>query len=323
MHSRTQVSDQKHISKVMRTPYCSRPHDMQNFYVSLKQWRIFHAVVDCGGFAEAAKSLHLSQSTISYTVSKLQEQLGTPLLKIEGRKAILTPEGKVLHDRSRQVLKDALELENFARNLGEGCSGEVRLVVDHHFPMQVLMRALGQFAQEGRGAAEVHLYEAASAQVEDMLHGFNVDLAISERVPLGFLGEPLVEVEHLPVAHPEHPLLQLGRTITAADLVRHTQIGLGPVDERERPAGRMRQGLRWSLGSIDTVLDAVGKRLGYAWLPVHRIRTCLGNGTLIPLPLGDARPYKSMLYLVHGRPWTTTPSASRLAEMLRGAAAAA
>lgn len=41
--------------------------------VSLEQWRTLQAVVDNGGFAQAAEVLHRSQSSISYTVARMQE----------------------------------------------------------------------------------------------------------------------------------------------------------------------------------------------------------------------------------------------------------
>jgi DNA-binding transcriptional LysR family regulator len=319
-----QVSEQSRRAASARATYRSRAHDIHNLYVSLKQWRIFHAVIDCGGFAEAAKALHLSQSTISYTVAKLQNQLGTPLLKIEGRKAMITEEGRALLERSRHVLKEAIELEAFARNLGQGWGGDVRLVVDHNFPVHMLMRALNRFSQLGRGAAHVKLNEVAILHAEDVLRDLTVDLAISERVPLGFLGEPLVEVEYLPVAHPEHPLLKLGRDITAADLAKQTQIAIGISSERDRAGLRsVKQQHRWAMSSIDTVVEAVRERLGYAWLPQHRIQNWLDQGALVPLPLGDKRTYKSMLYLIHGRPWAASPAAGRLAEVLRSLATAA
>ncbi len=318
-HPRKHVSDPAVGTTGERAVYRSRAHDLQNIYVSLKQWRIFHAVIDCGGFAEAAKALHLSQSTISYTVAKLQEQLGTPLLKTEGRKATLTAEGHALLDRSRHVLKEAIELETFARNLGQGWGGDVRLIVDHNFPSTLLMRALNSFAQAGRGAAQVRLTEVAALHSEDMLRDTMVDLAIAERVPLGFLGEPLIEVEYLPVAHPAHPLLRLGRDITSADLGRQTQIGMGHPQGRER-GGSGQQ--RWLMSSIDSVLDAISECLGYAWLPQHRIQRQIDNGALVRLPLEDKRVNKSMLYLIHGRPWAASPAAGRLADVLRSMAAA-
>jgi DNA-binding transcriptional LysR family regulator len=301
-----------------RATYRSRPHDIHNLYVSLKQWRIFHAVVDCGGFAEAAKSLHLSQSTISYTVSKLQDQLGTALLKIEGRKAILTPEGRALLERSRNVLKEAIELETFAKNLGQGWGEEVRLVVDHNFPIRLLTQALSKFTVLGKGATHVRLREVPSLQTEDVLRDPNVDLAISERVPLGYLGEPLTEVEYVAVAHPEHPLMKLGREVAAGDLSQHVQIDIGQANAVEKAfAGNPKHMRRWMMNSFDTVVAALCEGLGYAWLPQHRVQKWLDQGALVRLPLGDKRTCKAILYLIHGRPWCTTPAASRLAEVLR------
>ncbi|HVK95275.1 MAG TPA: LysR family transcriptional regulator [Noviherbaspirillum sp.] len=318
--SRAQLVPRPEAGASARTTYRSRAYDMQNLYVSLKQWRIFHAVVDCGGFAEAAKALHLSQSTISYTVAKLQDQLGTPLLKIEGRKAILTLEGRTLLERSRHVLKEAVELETFGKSLGQGGGGEVRLVVDHNFPSHLLMRALSKFSQLSHSTAHVKLSEVAMLQTEEVLRDLTVDLAISERVPLGFLGEPLVEVEYLPVAHPDHPLLRLGRDVSAADLAQQVQIGIGFAAERDQGGISAKQLRRWSMSSLDTVVQAVNERLGYAWLPGHRIQKWLDDGSLVRLPTADKRTYKAMLYLIHGRPWASSPAACRLADVLRGLA---
>lgn len=319
MQPETHMQQEPSRLGAVRATYRSRPHDIQNLYVSLKQWRIFHAVIDSGGFAEAAKALHLSQSTISYTVSKLQQQLGTLLLKIEGRKAILTVEGRALLERSRQVLKEAIELETFAKSLGQGWGGEVKLVVDQNFPSSLLMQALAKFTQVGRGAAHVKLSQVTALQAEEALHDLGADLAIGERVPMGFLGEPLVEVQYLAVAHPDHPLLRLGRDVTAPDLAEQIQIDIGQSNARDRSRS-VKQAHRWAMSSFDSVIEAVCGRFGYAWLPEHRIREWLDQGLLVRLPLNDKQCRKAMLYLIHGRPWAASPAAGRLAEVLRGLA---
>jgi DNA-binding transcriptional LysR family regulator len=320
-HSKQQISERTAKAGDLRATFRSRPHDVQNLYVSLKQWRILHAVIDCGGFAEAAKSLHLSQSTISYTLSKLQDQLGIPLLRIEGRKAMLTTEGRALLERSRHVLKEAIELETFAKNLGQGWGGQVRLVVDQNFPMRLLMRALSTLTERGRGAVHFKLSEVAMLQADEVLRDQTVDLAISERVPLGFLGEPLIELEYIPVAHPTSPLLQLGREVTAADLAQQTHIVIGQANDRERGTTGMKSAQRWTMSSFDTAVEAVSECLGYAWLPEHRVRPWLEQGALMRLPMADKRVCKAVLYLIHGRSWTSSPAAAKLAELLRHIAA--
>ncbi|HJU71024.1 MAG TPA: LysR family transcriptional regulator [Paucimonas sp.] len=172
---------------------------------------IDYDVIDCGGYADAANALHLSQFTVSCTISRLQEQLSVALLRIEGRKAILTPEGRILLERLRHMLKGAIELETFAQNLGRGWGEEVQLVFNQNFPTGILMQALNKFAMLGNGIAHVHLCEVAMLKADDVLRDLNVGLAISDSVPLGFFGEPLLEIESIPVAHPEHPLMLLGR----------------------------------------------------------------------------------------------------------------
>src|SRR3546814_10666270 len=84
--------------------------------VTLDQWRTLQAVVDHGGFAQAAEVLHRSQSSVSYTVARMQDQLGVPLLRIDGRKAVLTEAGGVLLRRSRQLVKTASTLEELAHH---------------------------------------------------------------------------------------------------------------------------------------------------------------------------------------------------------------
>lgn len=323
MQSRKQALEQSYRFNYPRTKFNSRPYDVQNLYVSLKQWRLLHAVVDCSGYAEAAKALHLSQSTISYAIAKLQDQLGVPLLRIEGRKAVLTTEGRALLERSRSLLKQAIELENFARNLNRGWGGEVQLVVDHNFPSDLLMQAIRKFSALGQGAARVRLHEVTALQVEDVLRDPHVDLVISERVPLGYLGEPIAEVEHIPVASPEHPLLKLNRDVAPVDFLQHIQIGIGRPNDAEKagvPASSM-QGLRWRMGSFDSTIAAVREGHGYAWLPQHRLRQWLDDKTVARIPLEGAPSYKSILYLIHGHPWAITPAVSRLAEVLRALAA--
>lgn len=84
---------------------------------SLEQWAVLAAVVDQGGFAQAAQALHRSQSAVSYTLARLQESLQVPLLTLEGRKAVLTPHGAALLKRARPLVRELQGLERLAQSL--------------------------------------------------------------------------------------------------------------------------------------------------------------------------------------------------------------
>ena len=101
---------------------------------SLEQWAVLAAVVDQGGYAQAAAALHRSQSAVSYAVSRLQEELDVPLLTLEGRRAVLTPYGQTLLQRARGILRDIGTLELLARSLKQGWEPRLALVVDAAFP---------------------------------------------------------------------------------------------------------------------------------------------------------------------------------------------
>src|SRR3954466_1573171 len=84
--------------------------------VTLEQWQALVAVVDLGGYAKAAESLHKSQSSVTYAVQKLQSLLGVKAFEIRGRKAELTSAGKLLYRNARALLDEAGALEQAAKS---------------------------------------------------------------------------------------------------------------------------------------------------------------------------------------------------------------
>ena len=299
-------------------PRASRLYDVRNFHISLKQWRMLHAVVECNGFMGAADKLHLSQSAISYTIAKLQDQVGIPLLTIQGRKAQITDAGKILLDRSRNLIREALELEELAESLRNGWRSEIRLAADHNYPSHLLMMALKKFSQLFQNI-KVILHEADPVQVEKALLDHDADLAISTHIPDGFVGNPLIEIEHVAVAHPQHPLFKLQRELKTTDIERQVQIvilrqkEIVPNAGKRGPRGYFRP---WNVYSFDAAIDALRECLGYAWLPHHRLKIWLDRGDLKILPLGEKHAYKTNLYLVHGQPLRQDPGSKNLADVL-------
>jgi DNA-binding transcriptional ArsR family regulator len=133
--------------------------------VSLKQWRLFHAVVDFDGFVGAASALHISQSSISHALAKLQDQLGITLFTLKGRKAQITDAGKVLLESSRELVRHAADVEELAENLRPGSAGRRHAEfscrpADRRLPQAVHAAEEGQ-AECGR--ARPHRHPAAPA----------------------------------------------------------------------------------------------------------------------------------------------------------------
>ncbi|HLA31156.1 MAG TPA: LysR family transcriptional regulator [Pseudomonas sp.] len=285
--------------------------------VTLDQWRTLQAVVDQGGFAQAAEVLHRSQSSVSYTVARMQEQLGVPLLRIDGRKAVLTEAGDVLLRRSRQLVKQASQLEDLAYNMDQGWEAEVRLVVDAAYPTERLINALAAFIPQSRGC-RVRLREEVLSGVEEVLLEGTADLAISSLDLVGYLGHELQAVEFVAVAHPQHSLHQMQRQLTFEDLQQQLQVVIRDSGRsKPRDVGWLGAEQRWTVSSLSTAARFVSSGLGFAWLPRHLIGRELTEGSLLPLPLEKGGSKHPRFTLYSHKDKTLGPASQILVELLR------
>ena len=95
--------------------------------MEFKQLRSFVEVIHQGGFTQAAKTLHISQSAVSKQVAQLEHSLGTPLLQRQGSHIQLTAAGGVVLQRAEGMLRLRNELLSELDDLSELKRGELRL----------------------------------------------------------------------------------------------------------------------------------------------------------------------------------------------------
>lgn len=67
--------------------------------------KVFVAIIECHGFSAAAERLHKTQSTVSQSLQRLEEIVGTPLVQRTSRSVSLTPGGETFLIYARQILK--------------------------------------------------------------------------------------------------------------------------------------------------------------------------------------------------------------------------
>lgn len=284
---------------------------------TLEQWAVLAAVVDQGGYAQAAMALHRSQSAVSYAVGRLQEELGVPLLAIEGRKAVLTSHGQTLLQRARGILRDLNTLEQLARSLKQGWEAELTLVVDAAFPRDRLLKIVAEL-QHLCPDTQMQLSDAVLSGAEEAITDGRADVVVTAHVPGGFFGEFLVDVPFVAVARPEHPLFALGRDLSFDDLTRHVQVVVRDSGVKHpRDDGWLGAERRCTVSSMEASLATVKAGLAFAWLPEHVVAESLRNGSLKPLPLTTGRERRVPLYLVLVRSEVAGPAARTAVELFQ------
>jgi len=284
--------------------------------ISLEHWRSLLAVVDAGGYAQAAEVLHKSQSAVTYAVQRIEELLGVKAFEVVGRKAHLTPTGEVLYRRAKALLEEAGALEGAAGSLAAGWESELRLAVEIVFPTWLLLQCFARFAQE-RPQMRIELYESVLSGTEEALLQREVDLAICSQIPPGFVGDSLMRLRFIAAAHPEHPLHQLGRELTVQDLRKHRHLIIRDTGSQRRAGSSLGAEQSWTVSHKATSIHAAVTGLGFAWFAEDTVRDELERGVLKPLPLRDGGERWADLYLVFSDRDYAGPGALRLAALIR------
>jgi DNA-binding transcriptional LysR family regulator len=291
--------------------------------ISLEQWRTLQAVVDAGGYAQAAAVLHKSQSAVTYAVQKIERQLDLKLFEIEGRKARLTNNGQVLYRRARTLLEEAGAVESTAHTLAAGWESELSLAVEIIFPTWLLLKCFERFAAE-HPETRIELYETVLSGTEEALLQRRVAIAIGSYIPSGFVGDSLMSIRFIAAAHPDHPLHKLGRELTPRDLRRYRQLVVRDSGAtRSRSAPWLGAEQRWTFSHKATSIHAAVSGLGFAWFSEDTIRNELDQGLLKPLPMREGGELWAQLYLMYADRDEAGPGALRLVEIIRNEVKAA
>ncbi|MCO7187181.1 MULTISPECIES: LysR family transcriptional regulator [unclassified Pseudoalteromonas] len=285
--------------------------------VTLEQWRMLRAVVEHGGFNQAAKAIHKSQSSIHTAVQKIEMALSVKLFQVEGRKTRLTEAGEMMLRRASYLLDEAEKVEAVGQTLSKGVESHLRIAVDEIFPQTLLYKVL-EATSQAYPLLRIELVESILSGSFEALQHAKVDIAISPMVLTDGFSEQLCQVEFVAVAHPKHALHQLDRELTLEDLksfrqivVRDSALGKGT------DSGWLGADQRWTVSHLRTMVDMVTQGLGFAWLPRSAITQQLSSGALLPLKLTHNRTRLAQLNLIFRDGDTLGPAARAFIGELR------
>ena len=182
--------------------------------ISLEHWRALQAVVEAGGYAQAAARLHKSQSAITYAVQKIEALLQVKVFEISG------PQGAA--HRQRRSAVPARPQPARGGRVARGCGAAPRRGLGERTEARGRDRvsrpgcccAASSCLPQERPETRIELYETVLSGTDEALVQRRVDLAICSQVPPGFIGDALMRLRFIAAAHPDHPLHRLGRELT-------------------------------------------------------------------------------------------------------------
>lgn len=285
---------------------------------TLEQWRILQAVVDAGGYSQAADLLNKSQSSLNHAVAKLQNQLGVELLQVIGRKAFLTEAGDVMLRRSRILTQQIEDLELLAASIDMGWEPEIRIAVELVYPKTFLYQALAQFHPLSRGSRIQVIDTVITGTTEVILEG-KADLVIAATgvIPRGYLGEPIYVAHLIPVIGATHALAQ-HKQLDLDELSQHLQIVIRDTATKpmEGPGGWLKAEQRWTVSNFYEAIEILKSGIGFCWLPDHLVKHLITEGVLCRLPLTQSSERLAPMSLLTPKEEKLGPGSRQLRQLI-------
>jgi DNA-binding transcriptional LysR family regulator len=262
--------------------------------LTLDAIEIIDAIDRGGSFAAAAEALHKVPSTISYTVAKLEEQLGFPLFVRRGPRATLTAAGRELLSEGRWLLRSAADLESRLRRIATGYESELRLVHDSLLPTATLVDDIRAFEALDCGTRLRISTEVMTGSWEALREGrADLILAVGDPPP-GFAQQAKRlphDIEFVFCVAPQHPLAHIARPLTDEDFLAHTAIVVADSARLlpTRSIGLLSGQSRITVSNIEAKIALQIAGLGYGFLPRCRIDDALTKRKLVAREVAQAR----------------------------------
>lgn len=255
--------------------------------ITLEALETLAAIAEQGSFARAAEVLHRVPSALTYTIKKLESDLGIELFDRSGRRARLTPAGERLLLQGRQLLRDAELLEQRMHRAAGGWEAQLRIAVDELVPLERLFPLLADFYTLDTGT-EVSLSRTIFGGGWDALIDQRADLVVGVAgdPPFGFgFSSRSVGIANLVFAvSPSHPLTTVPEPVPAEVIARHRAVVVADPSRRMPPrtAGVLPGQPLLVVPSMRSKIEAQAAGLGCGFVPVHLAAPWFDDGRLVP-----------------------------------------
>jgi DNA-binding transcriptional LysR family regulator len=266
--------------------------------MDLVELKIFKTVAELGGITKAAAALHRVQSNVTTRVKQLEDRLGAKLFHRQGRKLVLSSEGKVLLAYADRLLR--LSSEAQAAIKGHAPHGLFKLGALESTAATRLPPVLARYHRD---------YPAVRLELVTGTSGALVDKVLREEAEAAFVAEPFtarnLEMQHafseelVLISPRSHPRIgspkDIGQRVvlaftTGCSYRRRLEAWLG---RSSVVAERVME-----YGSYHAIVACVAAGAGIAAIPrsVLRLTGAEGQVAVHPLPQGVSRARTQLVW---------------------------
>ena len=273
--------------------------------MDLSQLEVFLSVVREGRFSRAAEKLYRTQSAVSQTIRKLEEELGEPLFDRSSREGVLTDAGRTLKEYAEKLLNLRNDAQEALAELRELQKGKLAIAANE-FTALYLLRVLAEFRRL-HPMIKITVLRSLGSRIPDDLLRHTVEMGVLTYDPEETrLRSIVVYLDELTfVVPPTHPLAsekqvsirQLGTEVFVAHIVS------SPYREKVIAVFRRHKTplhMDVELPTLQAITRFVAMGNGVALVPQIAVESELARGELVSIAVRELRVHRK-LRLVYRR----------------------
>ncbi len=260
--------------------------------MELFQLETFLAVAKEKSFSRAASRLHRTQSAVSQTISKLEDDLGEKLFDRSSRDGSLTDAGRVLLAYAEELLNVREEARDALKELRMLHQGKL-VMAANEFTSRYLLPVLHMFHRM-HPMIKIEVRRGLAREIPTSVLNRNVEFGVlSFRPDDEELRSVVIYRDELAlIVYPRHPLARAGnvgiKDLVAESFVAHSV--LSPYRERVIQTFKKHHTalhMNLELPTIEDIKHFVRMENGIALVPLIAVENEIRRGDLVHVPLHE------------------------------------
>ena len=269
----------------------------------------FRTIVSAGGFVKAANQLGFTQSTVTFQMKRLEQELSVQLFEKIGRSMRLTDAGKRILPLADEVIGTMQKMREITKSERD-VSGELIVAISETllaYKMQEVLRFYKLYAPQ----VKLTFLSKPCFEIAESLKNGTVDIGILYHVGTPQSALQVNPLFHVPMALVASRMFDTSLyDFTKADQAIHTSFFINEpkcvfreIFEAYLRAKNITIDGMIELGSIETIRKSVANNLGISYLPMFIVGEDIKAGILQELPMDDIDAQIYVAYACHKNKW--------------------
>jgi len=278
--------------------------------ITIQQMEAIIALVEEGSFSRAAKKMLLTQPALTKNIKNAEDCLGTRLANRSSAGISLTPEGKILFDYARRMVRLRDEAKEKVLALRKEAGGNIYLSASTIPATYILPRALSDF-NKANADIHVNIKTADSEEAMNMVLDNEVEMGIIGKKPLNKkLASETLWKDRLALIVSNNHVWCKKKSITLPELlnepfvIREKGSATRELFEsslnKSKSISHVQLNICGELGSSEAIKEAVIAGWGVSVISIHAVSRELSQGLLCEIPL-QGYSMERHFYLIYRR----------------------